>query len=115
MTPVDLTTAEAPSPEFVAKLNAMLSRVFGPEPRYRYYQRGNGPMFCWTTEKNPGDGKYASFVYRPIGRGARTGKAARWELVESNSSKWKLVEHSKRKTAKARALRLYQAWMKEQS
>lgn len=75
----------------------------GPEPiPHRYFQKGRGKMFCWTTKPNPGDGKYASFVYKPIGAGARSGKAERWELVERLT-----VEHRTRKAAKARALCLY--------
>lgn len=105
--PVNLDTAEAPSAEFVARLNAELARIYGPEPRWCYFQRGNGPMFCWTVEKNPGDGRYASFVYKPVGKGSRSGEATRWTLVETG--RWKVVEHAKRKTAKARALRLYEA------
>lgn len=88
------------------EMNAYLRRlgVGGSELRYRYFQQRGGPMFCWSTEKV--DGRYASFVYRPIGKGARTGKATRWERVDSGG-RWKLVTHSTRKAAKARALRLY--------
>lgn len=98
---------EGASAEFMARFNALLAERYGPEPRWAYFQRANGPMFCWTTEPNPGDGKYASFVYRPVGKGARSGKATTWKLVESG--KWKIVEHSKRRLAKARALRLFEA------
>lgn len=89
-------------------LNRHLADLFGREPRYCYFQRGNGAMFCWTVEKGE-DGKYVSFVYRPTGKGARTGDASSWELVETKSSKWKQVRHAKRKAAKARALRLFRA------
>lgn len=104
--PIDLTNAEPVNPAIVARLNQHLAELFGREPRYCYFQRGSGPMFCWTVEKDE-DGKYLSFVYRPVGKGARSGTATRWELVEAKSSKWKQVRHAKRKAAKARALRLY--------
>lgn len=104
MAPVD---AESVDPEIVARLNAVMAECWPRQPRYRYFQRDGGPMFCWTIEPNPGDDKYASFVYKPVGKGARTGRATSWKLVESG--KWKIVEHAKRKTAKARALRLYRA------
>lgn len=110
---VDLTNAESASPEVIAKLNQHFARLFGTPPRYNYFQRGNGPMFCWTVEKNPSDGRYASFVYKPVGKGARSGKATAWQLVESG--RWGIVEHAKRKTAKARALRLYRAYEKKSS
>jgi hypothetical protein len=111
MTPVaDTHETGTISPAALARLNQAIEEAFGRQPRYNYFQRGNGPMFCWTVEKNPGDGKYASFVYKPIGKGARSGKATRWELVER-----KTVEHSKRKAAKARALRLYRAWAESAS
>lgn len=91
-----------------AGLDAINRRIgeafFGRMPAYRYFQKKGGPMFCWTTAKEEGE-KYASFVYRPTGKGARSGQATRFQLVESGS--WKIVEHAKRKDAKARALRLY--------
>ncbi|HEX7246408.1 MAG TPA: hypothetical protein VF245_12685 [Solirubrobacterales bacterium] len=72
-------------------------------PSYRYFQKGNGNMYCWTTEKAEDEkGWYASFVYRAKGKGSRTGKATRWEFDEKT-----MVKHRKRKDAKARALRLY--------
>jgi hypothetical protein len=96
------------NPAIVARLNQHFAELFGREPRYRYFQRDGGPMFCWTVERDE-DGKYLSFVYRPVGAGARSGTATRWELVEAKSSKWKQVKHAKRKAAKARALRLSRA------
>jgi hypothetical protein len=107
-------------------------------PRFRYFQHGNGPMFCWTVEaddhdehecehcggsgiiffdlpeedtcpKCEGNGKvkergwYYSFVYRPVGKGARTNKAERWDFNEKT-----LRRHRKRKDAKARALKAVQ-------
>ena len=73
-------------------------------PRFRYFQKRNGPMFSWTVEKV--EGRYASFVHIPVGSGSRSGKAENWELVEES-----IRDHALRKDAKARALRLYQAWL----
>ena len=70
-------------------------------PRYRYFQRDNGAMYCWTTERVD-DGDFQSFVYRPVGKGSRSGKATEWELDEASISSSPL-----RKEAKARALRLF--------
>jgi hypothetical protein len=100
--PLD-TADQAAMQELNAELNAFMRRhgVFPEEIPHRYFQKGRGKMFCWTTKPNPGDGKYASFIYKPIGKGARSGKAERWELVERLT-----VEHRTRKAAKARALKM---------
>jgi hypothetical protein len=74
-----------------------------PAPRFRYFQTGRGPMFSWTTETC--EGKYVSFVHVPVGKGARSGKAEEWRLVDESIS-----AHDLRKDAKARALRLFRAW-----
>lgn len=103
MTGIDAETTRRVN-EVLAE-SGLLDNLFPREPRYRYFQRANGPMFCWTVERV--NGKYVSMVYRPIGKGARSGKATEWELVESG--KWKRVAHAKRKDAKARALRLHRA------
>lgn len=89
------------SPELQAALNRMLTSVLGREPRWRYFAKGNGPMFYWTVEPD-GTGKYQSGVYRPYGKGSRSGKATRWKLDDEAISR-----HALRKDAKARALRLY--------
>lgn len=73
-------------------------------PRFRYFQKHKGPMFSWTTEKV--EGAYGSFVHIPVGKGSRSGKAEEWQLVEDSIS-----AHDLRKDAKARALRLYEAWL----
>lgn len=72
-------------------------------PRFRYFQRHNGPMFSWTVEKI--EGRYASFVHRPTGKGSRSGKAEIWKLDDDS-----IRDHALRKDAKARALRLYREW-----
>lgn len=99
------------SAEFNRQFNDVLRRTgyLTREPRYRYYQKDNGPMFFWTTEKYEADAdwmadKYVSGVYRPTGPGSRSGKATRWELSEDES-----CGHALRKDAKARALKMYRA------
>jgi hypothetical protein len=67
-------------------------------PRFRYFQKKNGPMFSWTTEKI--EDRYASFVHVPVKKGDW------WSLDEDSCS-----AHHLRKDAKARALRLYNAWL----
>lgn len=89
---------------FRAHLNAMLTEALGREPRWRYFARGNGPMFYWTTERD-GTGKYQSGVYRPYGPGSRSDKANRWQIADDEISR-----HALRKDAKARALRLFREW-----
>ena len=72
-------------------------------PRFRYFQKRNGPMFCWTTERF--EDRYASMVMVPTGRGSRSGKAEEWELDKTS-----LSSHALRTDAKARALRLFREW-----
>jgi hypothetical protein len=66
-------------------------------PRFRYFQKGDGPMFSWTVEKI--EGRYGSFVHVK-------GKGDWWSLDDDSIS-----AHHLRKDAKARALRLYNAWL----
>jgi hypothetical protein len=73
-------------------------------PRFRYFQKRNGPMFSWTTEQV--EGRYVSFVHVPVGAGSRSGKAREWQMVDDS-----IAAHHLRKDAKARALRLYNAWL----
>lgn len=78
-----------------------------PPPKYRYYQKDGGHMYCWTVERadqtdDDEQGYYASFIYRAKGKGSRIGKASQWAFDEKT-----MVRHRKRKDAKARALRLY--------
>jgi|SRR3954464_10879759 hypothetical protein len=98
------------SPEFLAAFNRILESAIGREPRYRYFQRGSGPMFYWTVEADTETGRYQSGVYRPIGKGSRSGKATSWKLDDAEVSR-----HALRKDAKARALRLFREWKAEQS
>lgn len=89
-----------------ATLNAFFAEqyenLFGHEPRWRYFRRGQ-TMFCWTTEPFS-DGRYAAFIYQPEGKGSRVGKATQWR-------KRKELRFRQRNTAKARAL----AWWKAAS
>jgi hypothetical protein len=66
-------------------------------PRFRYFQMGDGPMFSWTTERI--EERYASFVHV-------SSKGDWWNLADDSIS-----AHHLRKDAKARALRLYNAWL----
>jgi hypothetical protein len=92
------------SPEFQAAMRRITESVLGREPRYRYFQSGNGPMFFWTVER-AGDGRYHSGVYRPYGPGSRSGKASRWKMDDDEYSR-----HELRRDAKARALRMFREW-----
>ena len=85
-------------------LNEVFAMEVGREPRYRYFGH-RGWLYCWTTERM-GDGKYASFVYRPIGPGSQSGKAKRWKLTKE-------THFTKRSTAKAHALNWYRAACKQ--
>jgi hypothetical protein len=75
-------------------------REFMPhEPSYRYWTGEDGWRYCWTTEKM-GDGRYAAFMYKPVGKGARSGKATSFVLVKE-------IHFNKRTTAKARAAKWF--------
>lgn len=91
----------------VEQINQHMREMEGNPPAYRYFCKGNGNMYCWTTEKadvtdEDPKGWYASFVYRAYGPGSRMGKATRWKPDQKT-----MVRHRKRKDAKARALCLY--------
>jgi hypothetical protein len=90
-------------PDYRERIRQRLEQLYGSPPRYRYFQRGNGPMFFWTVEPVNANGKrrYQSGVYKPVGKGSRSGKAAVWEIDRDTTSAHKL-----RKDAKERALRL---------
>lgn len=96
---------------------ATLFRGLMPQSaRSAYWQKGNGPMFAYNTERirtwpeDPANGKFESAVFEPYGLGSRSGKATRWRKVEGESSL-----HDLRKDAKARAYRLYEEWLEQQS
>ena len=102
-----MTTLTALERDIEARLNAdptirdLLGYIGGHQPRYAYWETPDGAMFIYTTETFS-DGKYGSAVYRPVGKGSRSGKRAITEWKPTRE-----VHHSKRKAAKARALRLY--------
>jgi len=104
------------STEVEDTLRQYLHRLMPQEARWRYFQRGRGPMFVWTVEPfstrygdSKADGKYESVVYVPYGRGSRSGRADNWRRDESTATL-----HALRKDAKARALRLYREWLAAQ-
>lgn len=95
------------------RLAAVNDRIAGAlfghsrEPRWRYFTGPDGVLYFWTTEPYDADapwqaGNYVSGAYVPRGKGARSGKASRWEVADDSIS-----GHRLRKDAKARALRLY--------
>lgn len=106
------TDTRALSDEMTAFFNERMQALLPQSARYRYFQRGRGPMFVWTVEPfhlyDDGDvahGKYESLVMIPFGPGSKSGKATRWKLDEESSQL-----HVLRKDAKARALRLFKEW-----
>lgn len=99
--------------ELDVRFHEIMRDLMPQEARSRYYQKKNGPMFFWTTQPfnlydktDIAQGKYESVVYRPVGKGAKSGKAQNWKRDESTS---KL--HTLRKDAKARAYRMYCEWL----
>lgn len=67
--------------------------------QYRYFESKDQWMFCYTPWKDE-DGNYWSWIYRPVGKGSRTGDPRRWRMTKPLKSR-------KRKTASARAERMY--------
>lgn len=97
------------SPDVLERLRRLMPR----EARWSYWQKGSGPMFVYNTERihtrdpsDPGDGRFESCVYEPYGPGSRSGKATRWRVRDGSRSL-----HDLRRDAKARAYRMYQAWL----
>lgn len=71
--------------------------------RQCHWQAEDGWIVTYTTSRvngGPFHDKFAVFAYKPIGRGARTGKASRWEAVYKRG-------FASRKSAKRRAVALY--------
>lgn len=66
-------------------------------PASRYWEHG-GYQYHYTTERV--DGKFWAMIYKPVGKGARTGTPKTWKLQ-------KKVSRVKRKDAKALALKWY--------
>lgn len=83
------------------------AHLFARDPRYRYWETPDGRQFHYTTERM-GDGKFASAIYVPKGKGARSGKKAVTRLSPSRE-----VHHATRRAARARAYKLYQQHVKD--
>lgn len=95
------TDAQAPRTTdcYMCRLELEMARFMPRQPRYRYFWH-RAWMYCWTTERM-NDGKFAAFIYRPIGKGARLGTPSEWKIVKE-------IHFTKRSTAKARALKWYE-------
>jgi hypothetical protein len=98
--------------EVAAEIEAFLrQRGVLPEiARYRYWETPDGWQFHYTTEKL-GDGKFASAMYMPIGKGARSGDKKKVRALEIRRA----LHHATRRGAKARAYALFQKHQKELS
>jgi hypothetical protein len=72
--------------------------------RFRYFESPDHRMFCWTPWKDS-NGDYWTWVFKPVGRGAKT-KPRQWKRVG------KRVRSRTRKTAKKRAHTRYMNWLK---
>ena len=96
-----MTTADELARE---RIEAVVARFIGRDPRWRYLQDDAGRMFLWTTERM-GAGKFASAVLIPYGPGSRSGRSnvTRWRTVRE-------VHHRTRTAAKARARRLWKSY-----
>jgi hypothetical protein len=95
------------------KLSAYLERMHGRTARWAYWQKSNGPMFVYNTERlhlrdesDPAHGQFESCVFIPVGPGSRSGKAKEWKELKNSRS-----AHVLRKDAKSRAYRLYKGWL----
>lgn len=69
-----------------------------------YFESPDQRRFCYTPWKDE-NGNYFTWVMKPYGRGARSGKAKRWKRVG------KIVRARTRKTARARAEKRYRNWL----
>lgn len=70
-----------------------------------YWESPDQRMFCYSPWKDE-NGDYFTWVMKPVGRGAQSGKARRWKRVG------KVVRSRTRKTARKRAQTRYQNWLK---
>lgn len=93
-------------------LNSYVARMFPREARFAYWQKRNGPMFVYNTERlnlrdkdDPSQGTFESAVFVPYGPGSRSGKATRWRELPGSRAR-----HDLRRDAKARAYRLFKTW-----
>jgi hypothetical protein len=75
----------------------------GEVERQQLWQARDGWLVGYTTTKvigGPHDGKFVAMAYKPRGEGARSGDPSSWERVY-----WR--GFAKRRSAKARAITLY--------
>jgi hypothetical protein len=72
---------------------------------YHYWESPDQRMFSYTPWKDS-NGDYWTWVWKPYGRGSKSGKATKWKEVG------KRVRSRKRKTARKRAQTRYENWMK---
>jgi len=72
---------------------------------YLYWEAPDQRLFCYTPWKDE-NGDYFTWVLRPVGRDARSGNARQWKRVG------KVVRSRTRKTARKRAQKRYQNWLK---
>jgi hypothetical protein len=90
--------------------NAILRKMLGytatgrQRSDYIYFESPDQRLFCYTPWKDH-NGDYFTWVMKPVGRGARSGKARRWKRVG------KVVTARTRKTARKRARRRYENWL----
>lgn len=81
------------------ELQRALGRIVGREPRCQEWQAEDGWIIVYSTERM-GTGKFEVAAYKPIGRGARSGRARK-------AAKAYERQFATRKAAKARAIALY--------
>jgi len=85
--------------EFSARDSAGESIRFELDPgqhTYLFYAGPNGEQYCYTPHPDT-EGRYWAWTYKPVGRGARSGTATRFKMIDR-------VKLAHRNKAKARAL-----------
>lgn len=91
-----------PSGELANIFNRMAVARDG-SARQAFWAAKDGWRIAYTTERitgGPFDGRFATMAYKPVGKGARTGKANEWRRVYYRG-------FSTRRAARARAEALY--------
>jgi hypothetical protein len=92
--------------EALARALARMEVDYAPLGRVKSQQMwecADGWQIAWTTSKvigGPYDGKYLVQGFRPVGKGARSGKAETWEQAYARG-------FAKRGKAKERAVEMY--------
>mgnify|MGYP001033297178 CR=1 FL=1 len=69
---------------------------YGSIPRSRYFTGSRYRRYCWTTERY--EGKFVSFVLRPVGPGAASNQSDRYQVIRSS-----VRFHALRRDARSRA------------